>query len=193
MLSIEFEPADGPALATPLAGQYITLKIPGGRRSCSAAELFAVRRRSAADYRISVKREKHGLVSQWLHANIHAGSVMEAAAPRGDFHLTDDTGPVVLLSAGIGATPVLAMLHALAGAQPTDDLVAAHHPQSRRRFATETADLIRSLPTPARTSSTPQARMAAAARSAGASIATPSLRLTSPPMPRCSSRRQSNS
>ena len=53
-------------------------------------------------------------MSSWLHRNARAGSVIEVAAPRGDFYLSDDAVPVVLVSAGIGATPVLAMLHALA-------------------------------------------------------------------------------
>ena len=61
-----------------------------------------------------MKREEHGRVSRWLHANVRAGTVIEAAAPRGDFYLGDEAAPVVLVSAGIGITPVLAMLHALA-------------------------------------------------------------------------------
>ena len=63
-------------------------------------------------YRISVKREAHGLVSRWLHAHVEPAAVIEAAAPRGDFYLGDDHSAVVLISAGIGITPVLAMLHA---------------------------------------------------------------------------------
>jgi ferredoxin-NADP reductase/MOSC domain-containing protein YiiM len=147
VLSIEFEPADGPALATPLAGQYITLKIPGAGDPAPLRSYSLSGDSSTAYYRISVKREKHGLVSQWLHANIRAGSIVQAAAPRGDFYLTDDTDPIVLLSAGIGATPVLAMLHALASARSQRTIWWVHTTRSREThaFATETADLIASL------------------------------------------------
>ena len=64
-------------------------------------------------YRISVKRE--GAASRYLHDHVKVGDVLDAAAPRGSFVLRDGTRPVVLISGGVGATPVLAMLHALAG------------------------------------------------------------------------------
>ena len=112
VMSIELETADGSALPVPLPGQYLTLRIPDAGdpaplRSYSLS-------RASTRYRISVKREDRGVVSSWLHRNANAGTVIEIAAPRGDFYLGDDPGPVVLVSAGIGATPVLAMLHALA-------------------------------------------------------------------------------
>jgi len=83
----------------------------------------------AGTYRISVKREEHGQVSRWLHTHIRAGSTIDAAAPRGDFFLTDDGSPVVLLSAGVGATPVLAMLHALAAAGSQREIRWVHTTQ----------------------------------------------------------------
>lgn len=111
-MSIELEAEDGSPLPVPLPGQYLTLRFP------DAGDPAPLRSYSLSDagarYRISVKREERGVVSSWLHRNARAGSVIEVAAPRGDFYLTDDAVPVVLLSAGIGATPVLAMLHALA-------------------------------------------------------------------------------
>ena len=87
---------------------------------------------AGARYRISVKREDRGVVSSWLHRNARAGSVIEVAAPRGDFYLSDDAVPVVLLSAGIGATPVLAMLHALAAAAVTAKSGGFTSPATRR-------------------------------------------------------------
>src|SRR4029079_13119306 len=63
-------------------------------------------------YRISVKRD--GAASRWLHEHVTVGDRIDTAAPRGSFVLRDGTRPVVLISAGVGATPVLAMLHALA-------------------------------------------------------------------------------
>ena len=113
VLSLELEASDGGALPAARPGQFLTLRVPDGEpeplRSYSLSS-------SGARYRISVKREEHGRVSGWIHANVRPGTVVEAAAPRGDFYLGEDTVPVVLVSAGIGITPVLAMLHAL-GAQ----------------------------------------------------------------------------
>ena len=99
-------------------------------------------------YRISVKREDRGVVSRWLHTHIQAGSVITAAAPRGDFYLTDDSSPVVLFSAGIGATPVLAMLHALSAAGSDRDIWWLHTTRNRetQAFAAEVTTLIESLP-----------------------------------------------
>jgi ferredoxin-NADP reductase/ferredoxin len=101
-----------------------------------------------AQYRISVKRENHGTVSRWLHNNIHDGSVVDVAAPRGDFYLTDGTGPVVLLSAGVGVTPVLAMLHALAEGESTREIWWLHTTRDAQTqaFRQEISDLIAGLP-----------------------------------------------
>jgi ferredoxin-NADP reductase len=66
------------------------------------------------DYRVSVKREPHGVFSAFVHDRVRPGNVLEIAAPRGRFTLSDADSPVLLISAGIGATPVLSMLYALA-------------------------------------------------------------------------------
>ena len=65
------------------------------------------------NYRIGVKNE-HGLASGFLHQSVRAGSHVEVGAPRGSFTLADGATPVVLISAGVGVTPMLAMLHAAA-------------------------------------------------------------------------------
>ena len=116
VLSIRLEADDQAPLPRPLPGQYLTVRIPGAGDPPPLRSYSLSGDPGAGIYRISVKREERGLVSQWLHAHIQPGSVIEAAAPRGDFYLIDDASPVVLLSAGIGVTPVLAMLHALAAA-----------------------------------------------------------------------------
>jgi ferredoxin-NADP reductase len=99
-------------------------------------------------YRISVKREDHGQVSQWLHSHAETGTVIESAAPRGDFYLVDDSSPVILVSAGIGATPVMAMAHALAAAKSPRQIWWLHTTQSAAThvFATEVTALLESLP-----------------------------------------------
>ena len=67
-------------------------------------------------YRVSVKLEANGVGSTFLHNHVRVGDVLEVSAPRGNFTLRPGDEPVVLLSAGIGATPMLAMLHALVSA-----------------------------------------------------------------------------
>jgi ferredoxin-NADP reductase len=103
---------------------------------------------AAGYYRISVKREDHGQVSQWLHSHARTGTVVESAAPRGDFYLVDDPSPVILVSAGIGATPVVAMAHALASAQSPRQIWWLHTTQdaTAHAFAAEVAALLDSLP-----------------------------------------------
>lgn len=64
-------------------------------------------------YRISVKRENQGIASQYLHDHIQVGDVIEAKKPKGDFLIKFPTRPVVLISAGIGVTPIMSMLHSL--------------------------------------------------------------------------------
>jgi ferredoxin-NADP reductase/MOSC domain-containing protein YiiM len=153
VLSIRLEPADHTRLPTPLAGQYLTVRIPAAGAPAPLRSYSLSGDRSAGHYRISVKREDRGRVSRWLHANVRPGSVLDAAAPRGEFYLTDDTdtdtdAPVVLLSAGIGATPVLAMLHALAAARSDRPIWWLHTTRNRgtHAFAAEATSLVQSLP-----------------------------------------------
>jgi ferredoxin-NADP reductase/MOSC domain-containing protein YiiM len=104
----------GDASASPRAhpGQYLTLRLrpdpdgPALIRSYSLSDLPDER-----GYRISVKREGAG--SRYMHDHVKVGDVLDVAAPRGSFVLREGSRPVVLVSAGVGATPVLAMLHAL--------------------------------------------------------------------------------
>ncbi|GFG48625.1 sulfurase [Mycolicibacterium agri] len=140
--------ADEP-LPIPLPGQYLTLRVnaagsPAALRSYSLSG-------DPADgiYRISVKRESGGRVSQWLHDNAETAGTLEAAAPRGEFTLdAEASSPVVLLSAGIGATPVLAMLHWLSGNVSDRRIIWIHatHDRDSHVFAEETDALIQALP-----------------------------------------------
>ncbi len=148
VMSIELEPVDQSSLPTPLAGQYLTIRIPDAGDPAPLRSYSLSSDPAAARYRISVKREDHGVVSQWLHANIRAGSVVEAAAPRGEFCLADDSSPILLVSAGIGATPVLAMMHALAAAHSSRQIWWLHTTRNAEShaFAAEVTALIESLP-----------------------------------------------
>jgi ferredoxin-NADP reductase/MOSC domain-containing protein YiiM len=148
VLSIGLDADDQTSLPRPLPGQYLTVRIPGAADPAPLRSYSLSGDPGAGFYRISVKREEHGLASRWLHAHIQPGSVIEAAAPRGDFYLADDGTPAVLISAGIGATPVLAMLHALAAAGSERDIWWLHTTRNRetQAFASEVTTLIDSLP-----------------------------------------------
>jgi len=111
--SFYLEPADGAGLPHFQAGQHLPLRldIPGQPRALIRTYSLSS---APADglLRISVKRE--GLASNYLHEKVHGGSLLEARAPRGRFVL--DAGQqraVVLLAAGVGVTPLLAMLREL--------------------------------------------------------------------------------
>jgi ferredoxin-NADP reductase/MOSC domain-containing protein YiiM len=115
MVSLVLEPGDGRPLTVPLPGQFIVLRLrppadaPPVLRSYSLSGLP-----DAARYRITIKKEPHGIASTYLSTQVRTGDVLDVSAPRGAFTLQGGDRPVVLLSAGVGVTPVLAMLHALA-------------------------------------------------------------------------------
>jgi len=115
VFSLVLVSADGEPLAAALPGQFVVLRLPVQSavppilRSYSLSDLPGI-----GHYRLSIKQEENGLASTWLHTRIKPGSSLEVSAPRGSFILRSSSEPVVLLSAGVGATPVLAMLHALA-------------------------------------------------------------------------------
>jgi ferredoxin-NADP reductase/MOSC domain-containing protein YiiM len=148
VMSIRLEADDGSALSTPLPGQYLTVKIPGAGDPPPMRSYSLSGDPAEGYYRISVKREYHGQVSQWLHSHAEAGTVIESAAPRGDFYLIDDGSPVILVSAGIGATPVMAMAHALAATKSPRQIWWLHTTQSAatHAFADEVTALLEPLP-----------------------------------------------
>jgi YiiM-like, 3-alpha helix domain/Oxidoreductase FAD-binding domain len=102
---------DGGHLPEPRAGQYITLRaVEAGDPPPVRSYSLSSTSRDTDCYRISVKREPQGMVSAYLHTQLRPGTILEVAAPRGQFVLTDEPTPALLISAGIGVTPVLAML-----------------------------------------------------------------------------------
>jgi ferredoxin-NADP reductase/MOSC domain-containing protein YiiM/ferredoxin len=148
VVSLTLIPADGHPLVAALPGQFVILRIqpkPNGPvllRNYSLSDLP-----SADHYRVSIKLEVNGAASTYLHNQVRVGDLLDVAAPRGNFTLQPGE-QVVLLSAGVGATPVLAMLHSLAaeisprevwwlfGARNGED-----HP-----FAEESRTLVKALP-----------------------------------------------
>jgi ferredoxin-NADP reductase/MOSC domain-containing protein YiiM len=146
--SVYLTAEDGSVLPAPTAGQYITLRATGAGEP-SPVRSYSLSSRPGADtYRISVKREPHGVVSSYLNSRLRPGAVLDVAAPRGEFVLTDDAAPVLLVSAGIGVTPVLAMLHQLAAAASTREIWWIHtaHNAKEHAFADEAHRLLTSLP-----------------------------------------------
>jgi MOSC domain-containing protein YiiM/ferredoxin-NADP reductase len=115
VISFGLQPMDGRRLTTPLAGQFVVLRLrlgPDGPLLFRSYSLSGSP--SDMQYRVSVKVEPNGAAGNYLNRNVRMGDVVDVSEPRGSFTLQPGVGPVVLLSAGIGATPVLAMLHALA-------------------------------------------------------------------------------
>jgi len=133
VLSIRFEPADGAPLPAFEPGQYVSVAVdlPDGRRQLRQYSLSD--RPGIGSFRISVKREDAlaetpaGEISNWLHANVRVGSTLQVSHPFGEF--TPDTegdGPVVLLSGGVGITPMLSALKRIAEVNPRRRVIFAH-------------------------------------------------------------------
>lgn len=146
--SIYLEPLDGPPLPAARPGQYLGLRIAGGPTPALVRSYSLSSAPGADAYRISVKREPHGAASTYLHTRLRQGAVLEATSPRGDFVLTEGTAPVLLISAGIGTTPVLAMLYALAAAHSRRPVRWVHtaHDREHHAFADEAHRLLAALP-----------------------------------------------
>ncbi|HET8754659.1 MAG TPA: MOSC and FAD-binding oxidoreductase domain-containing protein [Solirubrobacteraceae bacterium] len=149
VISIRFADPDGEALPAARPGQYLTLRIqPDDGRRAILRNYSMSGPPGAADYRVSVKREPDGLASGYLHTRLAVGDQLDVGAPRGTFILADTPAPVLLISAGIGATPVLAMLHALAAQRSDREVWWLHAARNERDhcFATEASALLESLP-----------------------------------------------
>ncbi|MFH8132858.1 NO-inducible flavohemoprotein [Pantoea osteomyelitidis] len=117
--SITFEPSDGEPVADFLPGQYIAVYLqPEGFANRQIRQYSLTQLPDGQRYRIAVKRDAQGTVSGWLHDRAKVGDILELAAPAGDFFLeVQPEMPVTLISAGVGLTPMLAMLHALVKTQ----------------------------------------------------------------------------
>ena len=114
--SFVLEPVDGEPLPAFRPGQFLTVRVrPIGAPRALLRSFSLSAAPNSEHYRLSIKREPGGVVSPYLHDRVRAGEVIEVGAPRGLFTLDPgaDGKPVVLLSAGVGATPVLSMLDSL--------------------------------------------------------------------------------
>jgi len=155
--SFVLAPADGGKVVAHKPGQYIGLLVNvNGQEQRRQYSLSAAS--NGATYRISVKRENGGLVSNYLHDQVQVGDTLSLFPPAGDFVLAESDKPLVLISGGVGITPTLAMLTAaLKGSRPVHfihaarhagvhafrehiDALAAKHPQLKRFYCYEKAD-----------------------------------------------------
>jgi len=148
VLSLTMQSPDGQPLPTALPGQYVVLRL---QRTAAGPPLFRSYSLSGPlsmeRYRISVKIEPNGAAGSYLREHVRVGDALEVSSPRGSFVLQSGEQPIVLLSAGIGATPVLAMLHALAAARSTRQVLWLHGARDRQHhaFAAEVRRLMLAL------------------------------------------------
>jgi ferredoxin-NADP reductase/MOSC domain-containing protein YiiM len=149
VVSLVLESVDGRPLTVPLPGQFVVVRVrpqadaPPVLRCYSLCDLP-----DAGRYRIAIKEEPHGIASTYLKGHLRAGDVLDVSAPRGAFILQPGELPVVLLSAGVGITPVMAMLHALAAQTSPRPVWWIYGARNRmdHPFAREARDLLAKLP-----------------------------------------------
>jgi ferredoxin-NADP reductase/MOSC domain-containing protein YiiM len=145
--SVYLSAADGRPLPAPRPGQYLTLRVAGAGDPAPVRSYSLSCGPDATSYRISVKREEHGLVSGYLNSRLRPEALLDAAAPRGAFVLADEANPVLLVSAGVGITPVLAMLHQLASSASPREVWWIHTARDHQQdaFADEAHQLLQAL------------------------------------------------
>jgi len=148
VVSLTMQSPDDQALPPGLPGQYLVLRLqptaggPALFRSYSLSGPPSTER-----YRISVKIEPHGVAGAYVRDHVRVGDTLQVSSPRGSFILQSGERPVVLVSAGIGATPVLAMLDALAAARSTRRVLWLYGARDREHhpFAAEVRRLMSGL------------------------------------------------
>ncbi|MES2900260.1 MAG: globin domain-containing protein [Pseudomonadota bacterium] len=141
VISIRMTPVDSLPVAGFRAGQYLSCSVSfaDGRHQIRQYSLSDAPRDNSL--RISVKRDgggasPEGQVSNWIHDNVVVGSVMQVSPPCGDFTIDTDTlEPLVLLSAGVGITPMIAALNAIALRQPQRHVLFAHAARDLAHYA----------------------------------------------------------
>jgi ferredoxin-NADP reductase len=148
VISLVLEPTDGHPLAVALPGQFIVLRLRPAPDAPALMRSYSLSSEPNAEhYRVSVKREAHGAAGTYIDEKLQVGDVLDVGAARGSFTLRPGDAPVVLLSAGVGATPVLAMLHTLAAEPSPREVWWLYGARDRREhpFAEETRTLLEAL------------------------------------------------
>ncbi|QDH13971.1 NO-inducible flavohemoprotein [Formicincola oecophyllae] len=133
--SFRLEPVDGKPVMLHKPGQYLSFKldVPGHG---SQRRNYTISSAPAADhYRLTIKRQPQGVVSNWFDSHMHEGDEIDVSAPAGDFQLpAQHDKPLFFISGGVGLTPMIAMLETLdrEGAQktPVRYMHSTHSPES---------------------------------------------------------------
>jgi ferredoxin-NADP reductase/MOSC domain-containing protein YiiM len=149
VLSLVLAPADNHPLVAALPGQFVVLRLRPKPDAPPLLRNYSLSDTPGADhYRVSVKQEVNGAASTYVHNQVHVDDVLDVSAPRGTFTFRPGNRPVVLLSAGVGATPVLAMLHALAAEASPREVWWLYGARNRDEhpFAQESRLLLQALP-----------------------------------------------
>ncbi|MGC9944241.1 MAG: MOSC and FAD-binding oxidoreductase domain-containing protein [Verrucomicrobiota bacterium] len=149
VFSVELVPTDDRPLAVPLPGQFVVVRLRPRQEEPPLLRSYSLSGPPGAErYRLGIKKESHGAASNYLAAQVRVGDILEVSAPRGSFVLQPGDRPVILISAGIGVTPVLAMLHALAAGPSSRQVWWLHGARNGNEhpFAREAGRLICSLP-----------------------------------------------
>ncbi|MTT31504.1 NO-inducible flavohemoprotein [Terrilactibacillus sp. BCM23-1] len=140
--SFYLKPEDEKAIATNKAGQYLTVKVNVPGEKYTHIRHYSLSEAPGKDYyRISVKREDEhdtspeGIVSNYLHRTIQTGDLLPFSAPAGDFVLQHDDLPVVLISGGIGITPLFCMLQSLVKEQVKQSITFIHSTRNSKTHA----------------------------------------------------------
>jgi len=148
VISLTMESANGQPLPAALPGQYVVLRLQPSAGKPALFRSYSLSGALSTEwYRISVKVEQNGVAGRYLREHVRVGDALDVSSPRGSFVLESGERPVVLLSAGIGATPVLAMLHELAAAHTTRQVFWIHAARDRQHhpFAIEVRNLMVTL------------------------------------------------
>jgi ferredoxin-NADP reductase/ferredoxin len=148
VISLTMQSVGGQPLPRALPGQYVVLRLQLSPGSPPLFRSYSLSGPPSTElYRISFKIEPKGVAGNYLREHVHVGDALEVSAPRGSFVLQPGDRPILLLSAGIGATPVLAMLHALAKARSTRQVFWLHAARDGKHhpFAAEVRRLMLGL------------------------------------------------
>ena len=137
IVSFYLVPADGGKVPVYKPGQYLTVRVPDGAGGTTMRNYSLSSAPCPDHFRISVKAEPGGAVSGFLHG-LAEGDILEVGPPCGEFFLDlteHHERPLVLLSAGVGITPVLAMLESVLTAQPEREVIFIHGALNGRTHA----------------------------------------------------------
>jgi len=148
VISLVLEPMDGHLLTAALPGQFVVLRLRPAPDAPLLMRSYSLSSEpNAEQYRVSVKREAHGAAGTYIDEKLQVGDVLDVSAARGSFTLRPGDAPVVLLSAGVGVNPVLAMLHTLAAEASPREVWWLYGARDRREhpFAEETRTLLKAL------------------------------------------------